>query len=164
MAKGSLNPEQYQSDYHRVFTEGVSREVCNICASSVHEIELFRDALRVNSTRMRRSVWQSKNLPRAQISPWMATCLTPLYSEKVFVRCDELSENIRHALPSDEISLLETMFELPSLFIKIPFSSCATCFVKKIKFNKYSRCKSLTYCSTSCQKAWPKHKLACSSS
>ena len=69
MAKDALDPAQYQADFHRVFTEGVSRPVCTICASSFQEVELLRYVFRANSTKMRRSIWQSKNLPRGENSP-----------------------------------------------------------------------------------------------
>ena len=87
MAKSELDPAQYHVDYHRIFTEGVSGQVCNIQASSAQELDLFRYVLRVNSTRMRRSVWQSKNLPRGENSPWMTTFLSPLYIANTLFPC-----------------------------------------------------------------------------
>jgi hypothetical protein len=48
IAKGALNRAQYHSDYHRIFTEGVCRPVCNISASSASEVDLFRYTLCVN--------------------------------------------------------------------------------------------------------------------
>ena len=40
--------------------------------------------------------------------------------------------------------------------------SCATCSVKKVALQMCSRCKSVSYCSTHCQKKdWIKHKSCC---
>ena len=157
MAKGTLDAEQYQLDNHRLFTEGVSRPVCTIRTSSVQEINLFRYVLRVNSTRMRRSVWQSKNLPRGENSPWLATFLSPLYTETIDFYCSKIDE-INRSMP-----FRITFNDI--LFIKFcSLTSCSACFVKKVKLNKCSCCKTVAYCSTSCQKVhWPKHKLVCSS-
>ena len=83
ITQGKLDPEVNQSDFHRLVTEGVSREVCAIQTFSTKELDLFRYALRVNSTRMRRSAWQSKNLPRYEDNPWMPTFITPLYSDLI---------------------------------------------------------------------------------
>ena len=47
-----------------------------IYAASSEEFNLYRYSLRFNSTRMRRGAWQSKNLPRGENSPWMATFLS----------------------------------------------------------------------------------------
>jgi hypothetical protein len=94
MAKGALDPAQYQTDFHRVFTEGVSRQISIIHTSSTQEVELLRYAFRVNSTKMRRSVWQSKNLPRGENSPWMATFISPLYAEICGFYCEGILEVI----------------------------------------------------------------------
>ena len=164
MAKGALEPEQYLSDYHRIFTEGVCRPVCNISASSAQEVDLFRYALRVNSTRMRRSVWQSRNLPRGENSPWMATFLSPLYTENTAFHCKEITDKLRPSLRCNEISLKDVIRESPPYVKFSLLTQCASCFAKKIKLNKCSRCKNIAYCSTSCQKAdWPKHRRDCSS-
>jgi hypothetical protein len=67
--EGNFDPQSHQANYHRVFTEGVSRQVCIIRTSSVEEVGYLRYVLRWNSTRMRRGAWQSKNLPRGDDSP-----------------------------------------------------------------------------------------------
>jgi len=77
---------------------------------------------------MRRSVWQSKNLPRGENSPWMATFLSPLYTENTSFDCSEISDKVRSSLPCNEISLKDFIGDSP-LFVK--FSSltlCASCF------------------------------------
>ena len=87
ISQGKLDPEQCQSDLHRIITEGVSREVCTIHTSSAEEVQLLRFSLRLNSTKMRRGAWQSKKIPRGDDSPWMSTYVTPLYAEKISNLC-----------------------------------------------------------------------------
>ena len=55
MANGALDLQQYQADFHRIFTEGVSRQVCTINAYSTEELELLRYGFWVNPTKIRRS-------------------------------------------------------------------------------------------------------------
>ena len=174
MAKGTLDSVQYQSDYHRLFTEGVSRQVCAIHASSAQEVALFRYVLRFNSTKMRRSVWQSKNLPRGENSPWIATFLSPLYTDQLLFYCHRIMERVR-PLVSDAtfggVSSKLTFnggeaFKAPSFTWTSPLTFCHVCFVKKISLpNKCSHCQSVAYCSTTCQEIhWPNHQSTCSNS
>ena len=79
ISQGKVDREQFQSDYHRLVTERVSKEVCVIRASTDEELNFLRYYLRVNSTRMRRSAWQSKNLPRGEDTPWIASFLSPCH-------------------------------------------------------------------------------------
>lgn len=92
ITQGKLESEKMLSDYHRLFTERVSREVCTIHASSAQVIGLLRFLLRVNSTKMRRSAWQSKNLPRGEDSPWIPTFLSPLYAEHISNTCKNVNQ------------------------------------------------------------------------
>jgi hypothetical protein len=164
IANGASDSAQYQADFHRIFTEGVSRQICTIRASLTQEVELLRYAFRVNSTKMRRSVWQSKNLPRGENSPWMATFIAPLYTE-TDSNCKEISNKILPLLliedsSDDRVSLLNVPY--------VKFSSlimCAACSVKKVSLLKCSRCKTVSYCSIACQKEhWTTHKPRCTSS
>ena len=162
MANGALDLQQYQADFHRIFTEGVSRQVCTINASSTEELELLRYSFRVNSTKMRRSVWQSKNLPREENSPWMATFVAPLYSEKTTSDCNKIYQEMRSSPVYDEIP--QNMIpELSVDYARFSYSvMCAECLVKNIKLSKCSRCKVISYCSSSCQKTnWIIHKRHC---
>ena len=90
--QGKLEPERMQSDFHRIFTEGVSREHCIIHASSAKVTDLLRFLLRVNSTKMRRSAWQSKNLPRGEDSPWIPTFVSPLYAQHISNQCPSFNQ------------------------------------------------------------------------
>ena len=69
ISQGKVDREEFQSDYHRLVTEGVSKEACVIRASTDEEVNLLPYYLRVNSTKIRRSAWQSKNLPRGDGTP-----------------------------------------------------------------------------------------------
>ena len=127
--EGKLDPELCNFDFHRIFTERVSKRVCTIYAGSTEEISLLRYVFRLNSTKIRRGVWQSKKLPRGDSSPSMATFLSPLYKEHT-CRCPQIA-NCE--------GLLKTLGHLES---KIPTSiCCATCKVKKIDCEFTSRCK-----------------------
>ena len=86
---GELVAEDFESDFHRVITERVSREVCNIHSRFV-DGDSFQYVLRVNSTKMRRNTWQSKNLPRN--GPFMATFISPLYVESISNQCHLLDK------------------------------------------------------------------------
>ena len=155
IADGKLDPEVHDSDFHRIITERVSREVCTIRLSSTEELNVFRYALRVNSTRMRRSAWQSKNLPRYEDNPWMPTFLSPLYSDNTNGDCGTRFLWQKDGKTSS-IDIDGTTFEFTPLMI------CSTCCVKKVELKKCSRCKKISYCSLACQKKhWLTHKNDC---
>ena len=159
--QGKVDREAFQSEFHRLVTEGVSKEVCIIRASSNEELSLFRYVLRVNSTKMRRSVWQSRNLPRGDDHPWICTFLTPLYQEIVQRNCFIIEEKLK--------KLGHSIIFTPQLAYLLPSDlqyrkSCAFCFVNKVAFKSCSGCHSVFYCSTSCQRNhWLWHKVVCSS-
>ena len=152
---GKYDSEILQSDYCRIFTQGVAREFRSIFTSSREESNLFRYLLRVNSTKMRRSAWQSKNLPRGEGSPWMATFLSPLYAEDIEQRCSQAHEIVS---ASQKFICCERNCDCHS-------SLCAACAVKKITMMPCDRCNAISYCSERCQQNhWPVHQLNCSSS
>jgi hypothetical protein len=158
ITQGKLDPEVNQSDFHRLITEGVSREVCAIRTSSTEELDLFRYALRVNSTRMRRSAWQSKNLPRYEDNPWMPTFISPLYSDLI-VNMSLISQEPNEHFKS--LTFLSQSGDTIECYLN-PLIMCATCFVKKIQLKKCSRCLNIAYCSSRCQKQhWLAHTLKC---
>ena len=165
MAKGALEPDQYQADFHRIFTEGVSRPVCIINASSTEELKLLRYAFRVNLTKMRRSVWQSRNLPRGGNSPWMSTFISPLYTENPGFVCSYISDQITQCARHHDHQIKPDAGMQTITFIRFsPLLQCAACNIKKIELKKCSRCKTVAYCSTSCQKShWISHRPQCSS-
>ena len=85
--QGKLDSEENQFEFHRIITERVSREVRIIRTSSEKEMDLFIDVLCVNSTKMRRGTWQSKNLLRCEYSPRMPIFVSPLYIEHICKEC-----------------------------------------------------------------------------
>ena len=87
--------EAFQSDFHKIITEGVSKEICVIRASTIEELIFLRYNFRVNSTKMRRSAWQSKNLSRGSNHPWISTFVTPLYKENIKMNCLNLNDFLR---------------------------------------------------------------------
>ena len=134
--------ERGESDFQQLVVQGVSREVCPISTSTDEELDLFRYLLRVNSTRMRRSAWQSKNIPRGEDgNPWMSTFVSPLYSEVIKNSCPAGRTNVSYPLNT---------------------LCCALCHVRKITLKICTRCRSVYYCSVSCQKAhWAVHRSHC---
>ena len=152
IAEGKLDEELNQSEFHRIITQGVSREVCSITTSSAEEIDMFRYVIRLNSTKMRRGVWTSKNLFRGEGSPWLPTFISPIYVETIQDQC--------HGILTLRFRKLESL-DPPGKEKKAdPF--CATCYVKKIQLKKCTGCKIISYCSVECQKRqWPKHKMIC---
>jgi hypothetical protein len=164
MAKGALDPAQYQADYHRVFTEGVSRQVCNIRASSFQEVELRRYVFRTNSSKLRRRVWQSINLPRGENSPWMATFISPLYSQRIIFVCKDIAQNIRNDLDLPVIPR-NPILSVPFVKVSLLNVGCAACFVKKVDFLTCELCETVSYCSAACREMdWDTHRLDCPSS
>ena len=121
IGQGNVDREAFQADFHRLVTERVSKEVCIIRASSNEELSLFRRVLRLNSTKMRRSAWQSKNLPRGEDTPWIATFITPLYEELIEMKCRKLQEE------EENVHFFSCSI-CPRYRI-----SCATCFITKVQ-------------------------------
>ena len=144
-----MNREAFQSDYHRLVTEGVSKEICSIRASTMEELSLLRYVLRVNSTKMRRSAWQSMKLPRGDDHPWIPTFISPIYTEMIEATCAKSD--------GENSSTINPLPEEPSYR-----KSCASCFATKIQLQLCSRCHFVFYCSISCQRNhWPMHKSRC---
>ena len=146
IAEGKVDREAFQAEFHRIVTEGVSKEVCVIRASTSEEVNLLRYVLRVNSTKMRRSAWQSKNLPRGEDTPWIATFISPLYQQWLVNNCNQ-SEDDNHS----------------SSYLIPPHpkyrKSCAVCYVTKVPLKRCLGCRRQFYCSATCQKNhWLMHK------
>ena len=151
ISQGVLNAEQSETDFQRLVIQVFSGEICVITTTATEELNLLRYLLRVNSTRMRRSAWQSENLPRGEespgeMSPWIATFISPLYTELIANTCKQ-----------------QTPFaQTKSPFYQLDAKCCASCNVQKVPLKKCTRCRRVYYCSTSCQKKhWVIHKAHC---
>ena len=126
------------------------REIYTIKLSLLEELDLLRYPLRVNSTRMRRSTWKSKNLPRYEDNPW--TFVSPLFSISNDGVCQHLNYQLRCAMWSIPLPVGsggQVNYHYASQVI------CAACYVKsyvKVELKKCSRCKKISYCSSICQK------------
>ena len=159
ISQGKVDREQFQSDYHRLVTERVSKEVCVIRASTDEEVNLLRYYLRVNSTKMRRSAWQSKNLPRGEDTPWICTFISPIYVHCTIDDCSNILEKLT------ECGFVDTDFPFntcPPRMSNHHRKSCALCLVTKVELQLCNNCREVSYCSTSCQmKHWPLHQLLC---
>jgi len=105
--------------------------------------------LRLNSTKMKPSTWQSKNLPRYE--SWFASFLSPLYMDCFHNFSPMPTKPTTSAATSGGISDLQTKL-------------CGYCKSFKEEMKRCSRCKAVSYCDAKCQKAaWLEHKSSCSS-
>lgn len=100
--------------------------------------DLLRYLLRVNSTKIQPTAWQSKNLPKEE--SWFASFASPLYLDYV------------HSFtPNAEFDAISAVIR------------CANCNSMQEEMKRCSRCKMVLYCDAICQKAhWKQHKKICS--
>ena len=175
IGQGKLDRQAFQSNYHQIITEGVSKEVCVLRASTIEELNLLRYNFRVNSTKMRRSAWQSKNLPRDGDHPWITAFITPLYQARIKLNCfrfpdgfqtDELKSTIpgtRFAVgPDTRIAFILTDPIPVDQENRYDYASCSNCYVRKVHFQMCGKCRRAFYCSDFCQKKHEqKHKVMC---
>ena len=64
-------------------------ETVSFETTAAETVDLLRYLLRLNSSQMEADPWQVANLPLGHDSPWMASFLSPLYSELVLDCCDK---------------------------------------------------------------------------
>jgi hypothetical protein len=139
--KGHLKAKNAKEDFERIFHPRNKKTTPMTLWTNIEEsTSLLRYVFRLNSTKMKPSSWQEENLPLGKCSPYLATFLSPLYIAYVPAKGLDSSNQ-----GSEQFS-------------------CAGCGNKSsIAMKRCSRCKTMTYCSTECQKAdWKKHKLVCS--
>ena len=136
--KGHLKEKNAKEDFERIFhTRNKMATPMILRTNTEDSTSLLRYVFRLNSTKMKPSSWQEENLPLGNCSPYLATFLSPLYLDHFPLNCGNQS--------SKQLS-------------------CAGCGKKSsIAMKRCSRCKTMTYCSSACQKTdWKKHKLVCS--
>ena len=104
--------------------------------------DLLRYLLRVNSTKIQPSNWQSKNLPKEE--SWFASFASPLNLDYV------------HSFTSNaQFDAIRAVSEIQT--------RCANCNSIQEEMKRCSRCKMVFYCGPTCQKAhWIQHKNICS--
>ena len=135
------------ADVERLMLEGrgVSQyPIATLYTHTEEQAEMLRYVLRRNSCKFIPTAWQQKNLPLGANKPWLATFLTPLYTENQGSSSIDVSKWT--------IDRIDWEFE----------HMCARCAIVHEDVKKCARCKLVKYCSVRCQKAdWPKHKLTC---
>ena len=91
-----LDSEQHHRDHLRILFDGktVGNSCCYLHYYSDEGLSLLCYMLRLNSIKMEPTLWQSKNFPNSKCSPWLATFLSPLYSENV--------QKLPHSSPKEE--------------------------------------------------------------
>ena len=142
--KGHLKEKKAKEDFERIFhTRNKMATPMILRTNTEDSTSLLRYVFRLNSTKMKPSSWQEENLPLGKCSPYLATFLSPLYLDH---------------FPKFPAKGLDSSDQGSEQF------SCAGCGKKSsIAMKRCSRCKTMTYCSTECQKTdWKKHKLVCS--
>lgn len=104
-----------------------------ICLDTTELTQLFCYILRLNSTKIQPSSWLKENISRiGTASPCLSTFVRPLYQDGL--------------LNNGELDAI----------------TCGKCRKLVKNLRRCSRCKSVSYCSTECQRAhWPSHKAIC---
>lgn len=117
-------------------------------------MDLLRYLLRLNSTKVEPDPWQLANLPLGEDSPWMASFISPLYSELILDCCKMFTpvpvfEKMQQQQQPNSISYADSRH-------------CAACFKEDVGLKKCSKCMSILYCSADCQiEHWNTHKPSC---
>ena len=139
----AVKREAAQAFQHIFSTAG---EMCCVYTYTDEGSALLRYLLRLNSTKMQPSNWQSKNLPRRE--DWLATFLSPLYMDCIHSFTPTQESSTSMATGANSTNLIKR---------------CGHCNSTQEKMKRCSRCKSVYYCDINCQKtAWSKHKSSCS--
>ena len=138
--QGKLDERHTKEQFTRVFFGKDSAMVgmIRIFLETEEELRVLRFLLRLNSTKIQPTVWQKKNLPLEQSSPWLATFVRPLYLDDV----------------SNEFN--------PFCHPPVDLTCCLKCRKSSDNLRPCGICKAVYYCSVDCRRAhWPKHKPSC---
>ena len=79
---GHLKSKQAEEDFKRIFLQKKEKNPV-ILLSTDSSINFLRYMLRLNATKIVPSSWQENNLPLGKYSPYLATYISPLYSENL---------------------------------------------------------------------------------
>jgi hypothetical protein len=136
---GKWSEEKNAEDLKRVFPGG--KEIMTIPIKTTEDSKLLKFVLRLNSSKIKPSTWQKKNLTLGEDSPWMATFVSPLYSDNPHLDVESADSSSRSM--SDN-------------------NCCAACKKVSQSPKRCSRCRSSVYCSVECQhQHWAQHKMVC---
>ena len=83
ISKGEILSEEVEADFKRICINEPRSMIPSVVLSNSEENDLFRFILRLNSTKMFPSSWQTFSVPLGESTPWVTTYLLPLY-------CDQL--------------------------------------------------------------------------
>ena len=81
---GHLKSKQAEEDFKRIFLQKKEKNPV-ILLSTDSSINFLRYMLRLNATKIVPSSWQENNLPLGKYSPYLATYVSPLYSENLSI-------------------------------------------------------------------------------
>jgi hypothetical protein len=118
-----------------------SEDIMTISIKTTEESQLLRFVLRLNRLKITPSTWQEKNLTLGEDSPWMATFVSPLYSDNPHFTFESSDASNRSMNGNN---------------------CCAACKKVSQSLKRCSRCQSTVYCSVECQRQhWAQHKMVC---
>ena len=138
-SEGKLDIDRSKKSFHRVYGHVSAEEKVVISIESPKVAQVLRYVLRLNSTKILPSSWQTENLPTGK-SPWLATFVRPLYR--------------------DSIHDLSPLLTPESVAIEVV--CCAKCGKTDGNLTPCGKCKSVSYCSFDCRRAdSAKHKRSC---
>lgn len=154
IANGRLQSIQFREDSQRIFNERRNQKPFPLWTTSEDVTLLLRYMFRMNSTKMKPSLWQEENVPLGKFSPFLASFIAPLYLDNQYHESEEEIETTK-----DKIRSLKKDHNIPQGDPNV----CARCLKSSsVKLKRCSRCKSVSYCTVECQKAdWSKHKTYC---
>ena len=140
-SKGKLDIDRSKKHFHRIYGHVPEEEKVVIPIESAEVAKMLRYVLRLNSTKIRPSSWQTENLPQGKSpSPWLATFVRPLYQDCV-------------------LDLHPSFASSPSIEVY----RCAKCGKTEGNLTPCGKCKAVLYCSFDCRRAdSAKHKPSCS--
>lgn len=165
ISQGKLDKSNLEENLFGIFA---NTEIMTFWTYSLEEAQLWRYILRLNSTKVAPSTWQINNLSLGENSPWLATCIVPLYLDALINQdrgIFNMPLDTSNAGPVNKKDFY--YFSLPSSDsisrINAPKKSCcATCKAIGLKLRFCSRCRAISYCSVECQRAhWAQHKVCC---
>ena len=84
VSRGEISEEKIDADFKRLFSceaNSDSKNMPLITLTSRRASQLFRCLLRYNSNQIFPSQWQEQNLPLGENTPWLATFLSPCFSQ-----------------------------------------------------------------------------------